>query len=143
MKYAEFNADVQFLRFLPKIPFLSKYGPKHQNCQFKLKCVALTNSNVQKAVTMFTFSFFNRKYPIWVNLIQKIRIVSYLNDFECAKINDDVHFFCFRLEIPILGKFSPKNLNRQFNLKFCPYRLRARDGFIQPIFYKRFDCFSL
>ena len=23
------------------------------------------------------------------------------------------------------------------------YSLRARDGFIQPNFYKRFDCFSL
>ena len=24
-----------------------------------------------------------------------------------------------------------------------PNSLRARDGFIQPIFYKRFDCFNL
>ena len=24
-----------------------------------------------------------------------------------------------------------------------PNSLRARDGFIQPIFYNRFDCFSL
>ena len=29
-----------------------------------------------------------------------------------------VHLICFRLEIPILGKFGPKNQNRQFILKF-------------------------
>ena len=27
-------------------------------------------------------------------------------------------------------------------LNFC-YSLKAPDGFIQPIFYKRFDCFNL
>ena len=28
------------------------------------------------------------------------------------------HLFCFRLEIPILGKFDPKNQNCKLRLKF-------------------------
>ena len=32
--------------------------------------------NVQNSVVMFTFSDFDRKYPVWVNLVQKIKIVS-------------------------------------------------------------------
>ena len=30
----------------------------------------------------------------------------------------DVHFFCFRLEIPFLDKFGRNNNNSQFKLKF-------------------------
>ena len=37
---------------------------------------------------------------------------------EYAEFSGYVHFFRFRPQIPFLGKFSPKNLNRQFILKF-------------------------
>ena len=40
------------------------------------------------------------------------------DQFEYAEFNGDVHFFCFRTEIPFLGKFAPKNQNYQFELKF-------------------------
>ena len=36
-KYAEFSGGVHFSRFKVEIPFLGKFGPKTQNCQFKLK----------------------------------------------------------------------------------------------------------
>ena len=35
-----------------------------------------SNLNVQNSVVMFTFSDFDRKYPFWVNLVQKIEIFS-------------------------------------------------------------------
>ena len=35
-EYAEFNDDVHFFSFWPEILF-GKFGPKKQNCQFKLK----------------------------------------------------------------------------------------------------------
>ena len=35
----------------------------------------------------------------------------YIDYFEYAEFNDDVHFFCFQLEIPVLGKIGPKNQN--------------------------------
>ena len=34
-EHAEFNGDVHFFCFLSEIPFLSKFGPKDQNCQFQ------------------------------------------------------------------------------------------------------------
>ena len=37
---------------------------------------------------------------------------------EYADTNGVVHFFCFRMEIPFLGKFGWKNQNCQFKLKF-------------------------
>ena len=37
IKTAEFNSDVHFFGFQPEITFLGKFGPKNQNCPFKLK----------------------------------------------------------------------------------------------------------
>ena len=36
-KYVEFNDGVDFFCFRLKILFWGKFGPKNQNCQFKLK----------------------------------------------------------------------------------------------------------
>ena len=37
---------------------------------------------------------------------------------EYAEFTGHFHFFCFRPEIPFLGKFGSKNQNCQFKLKF-------------------------
>ena len=60
-------------RFQPEIRILGEFGPKSQNCQFKLK---FGNFSMRNSIVMFTFSVFNRKYPFWVNLVQKVQIVS-------------------------------------------------------------------
>ena len=60
----------------PEMPFLGKFGPENQNCQFKLKFVTSTNSNMQNSVVMFTFSVLSWKYPFWVKLVQKVKIFS-------------------------------------------------------------------
>ena len=36
-EYAEFNDMVDLICFRLEISFLEKFGPKNQNCQFKLK----------------------------------------------------------------------------------------------------------
>ena len=36
-EYAGFSDYVHFFQFLAQIPFLGKFGPKNQNCQFILK----------------------------------------------------------------------------------------------------------
>ena len=51
------------------------FGPKIQNCQFKLKFGTYTNSNVQILIVMFTFSVFTGN-TLWGNLVQKIKIVN-------------------------------------------------------------------
>ena len=46
--------------------------------------------------------------------------ISYPKEFEYAKFDGDVHFFCFRLKMPILGGFlkNLKNQNCLFKFKF-------------------------
>ena len=63
---------IHFCCFKPKIPFLGKFGAKIRNCHFKLRFDNKTNSNMQNPVVIFL----ERKYPFWVNLLQKIKIVS-------------------------------------------------------------------
>ena len=63
-------------RFGPEIPFLRKFGPKYQICHFKLKFGMFSNSNMENSIMMFNFSNFDWKYPFWVNLVKKIKIVS-------------------------------------------------------------------
>ena len=56
--------------------FLRKFGAKSQNYQFKPTFGTYTNSNMQDLMMLFTFSVFDGKYPIWVNLVQKPKIIS-------------------------------------------------------------------
>ena len=70
------NGDIHFFRFWLEIPALGKLGPKNQNCQFKLKFGTYTNSNMQNSMVEFVLFVLHWKYPFWVNLVQKIEIVS-------------------------------------------------------------------
>ena len=46
-----------FFYLRPDTSLFSKFAPKNQNCQFKLKFGTQTNSNVQNAIVIFTFPF--------------------------------------------------------------------------------------
>ena len=84
---------------------------KNQNCQFKLNVGTYTNSNKQNSMMVFTFSTFYLKCPIWANLVPKLSVLSWNlvpRLIQYAKFNSSVHFFCFRPEIPFLGKLVPK-----------------------------------
>ena len=63
-------------RFWVEISFLGKVGPKSQNSHFKLKFGTYTNSNMQNSMVMFIFFVFDRKYPYWANLVQKVKILT-------------------------------------------------------------------
>ena len=64
--------------FWVEIPFLGKFGPKHQNCHFKLKFGTYTSSNMQNSMMIFIYLFFfDRKYPFWANLVQKVNSISW------------------------------------------------------------------
>ena len=70
----------------------------------------------------FAFSVFDRFPFFWVNLVQKIKIVglnwNLVRRLICiCKNNRDVHFSCYWLKIPFLGKFSPKNQKCEFKIK--------------------------
>ena len=55
--------------FTLEIVFFGKFGPKDENCQFKLKFGTQNNSNKQNSL-VFTFSIFEQKYPTWANVVQ-------------------------------------------------------------------------
>ena len=43
---------------------LAKFGPKSQDCQFKLKFGTYGNSYMQYSVVLFTFSVFTLEMPV-------------------------------------------------------------------------------
>ena len=50
---------------------LGKFGPKIQNCLFKVKFDTKTNSNMQNSMVVSI-----KSYPLWTFLVQKIATVS-------------------------------------------------------------------
>ena len=51
--------------FILEIPFLGKYGPKSQKCQFKLKLGTYANLHMQNSMVMFTFFCFRPGILFW------------------------------------------------------------------------------
>ena len=100
-----------FSVFSLEIPFLNKFVPKNRDCQFELKVGTYTNSNMENSI----------RIPLWASLVPNFKI-------DCLKSNlvprliriFTIKWWCLHFwpEIPFLGKFSPKNQNFQFKLKF-------------------------
>ena len=58
-------------KYNAKIPSLGKFGPKNQNCQFKLKFGILTNSSKKDSLVTFMFSIVYRKDSFWAQIYSK------------------------------------------------------------------------
>ena len=116
------NVKMRFLCFRPETPFLGKFGPKNQNSLFKLKFRTYTNLNIQNSMVMFTFSAFDQKSLFWVNLVQKITIVSLswnlvpkliqICRIQCSP------FLLLARNNPVGTNLVQKNQDCQFKLKF-------------------------
>ena len=76
LKYAEFNGDFHVFCFWPAILLLDEFGPKIQNCLFKLKFGTQINYKLQNSMVILAFFVFHRKYSFWENLVQKIKIIN-------------------------------------------------------------------
>ena len=63
-----------FFCFRLETSFLGKFGPKNQNCQFKMKFSIQTKSNMQNSMVVLIFSFLNGKHSFWVNLLKKSKL---------------------------------------------------------------------
>ena len=61
IRVCRIQSRVHFLSFRRETPFLRKFGPKNQNCQFKLEFGAQTSSNMQNSMALFTFPVLDRK----------------------------------------------------------------------------------
>ena len=113
-----------------EIPFLGKFSPKCQNYQLKLKFCTQTSSNMQNSMVVLTFSVFDRKYPLWENLVQNIKIVSSrwnssLKLIQIWRIQWWCSLFLFLCGILFLGKFGPaiKIISWSWNLEPTPIRI--------------------
>ena len=60
--------------FLLELPFLDKFVPKIQNCQFKLKFSLIRIWRIPWWRSLFVF--FDWKHLFWINLVLTIKIVS-------------------------------------------------------------------
>ena len=116
-EYAEFSGYVYFYRFRPQIPFLDKFGPENQNCQFILKFSTWTKLNMQNSMAMFNFSAFYWKYPFWANLVQKIKIVSLGSNFVFRLILICIiQWGCYFFQALILNTFFGHIWSKNSNL---------------------------
>ena len=52
---------------------MSKFGPKNENCYFKLKFGTQTNLNMQNSMGVLTFSIFDQKHPFEINVVLKLK----------------------------------------------------------------------
>ena len=66
---------VHLICFRLEIPFLGKFSPKNQNCQFILKFGTWTNSNMHNSMAVFSFFAFYWNFSFWANMVQLIKIV--------------------------------------------------------------------
>ena len=119
------NSIVIFIFFLsgPEFHFLSKFGPKNQNCQSKLKFVTWANSNIQNSMLLFTFSVLERKHLFEENLVQKTKIGSLRWNLvsrliQICRIQWWCLLFVFQSGNNLFGQIWSKKSNCQLKLKF-------------------------
>ena len=58
-----------------KLSYFDKFGPKNQNCLFKIKVNTYSNSNMQNSMAMPICLALGGKYSFWANLVKKLKIV--------------------------------------------------------------------
>ena len=99
------NLNSFFFGLSSEIPILGEFGPKNQNCHFKLK----TNPNMKNSLVMLIFSISRRKHRFLgiffhQNCLLKLKFGAF-DHFEYVKSDGDVKCLCF---IPIFGMFVQK-----------------------------------
>ena len=84
-------------------PFLGKFGPKNQNCQFELEFSTYANLNMQNSKGMFTFSIFDRKYLFLGKFRSKNQNCQFELNFG-TKTNSNMHNSMVMLTFSVLTK---------------------------------------
>ena len=67
---------IQWCCSIKLMPFLGKFGPNCQYCQFKMKLDYYTNANMRNSMAVLTFFVFDPKCPFCANLVHNVKIVS-------------------------------------------------------------------
>ena len=108
-----------FFRFWPEVLFLGKFGPKNQNCQFKMKLDTYTNPNIHNSMVMFTFFcfwpeilFLGKFGPKSQNCQFKVKLLRWnliLALIRICRIQWWCLLFSFSTGNTLFGKSGPKN----------------------------------
>ena len=96
-----------FLCFIGNTLF-GQVWPKKSKLLVEVKIWYLHNSNMQNSIMLFSFFVFEWKYPFWANLVQKVKIISWIWNLvarliRICRIQWCCSLFCFSVEIPFLG----------------------------------------
>ena len=98
------NEYVHLFHLRKEIPFWGKFGPRIQNCLFKVG--TYIKLNMQNSMVKFTFCVFDRKKKHFLaKLYQNIKIVGLSwnlvpRPIWLCRINGGIQFFHFLTEIP-------------------------------------------
>ena len=100
---------------------------------------------MQNSMVKFTFSVFDWKSSFWVNLVQKVEIITLSWNFvgsliQICRLQWCCSLFCFWPEIAFLRKLDPKNENCQFKLKFGTKANSNMHNSILLSTFSVFDC---
>ena len=112
-----------FFYFFTRNTLFGQFWFKKSNYQFNLKFGSWNNRNMQNWVVVFSFSVFNGRYPMWANLVQKIKIDSLKLKFgiktKSNMQNSMVMFtFLFSVVNTLLGQIWSENVDFSLTLKF-------------------------
>ena len=107
--------------------------------------LTFTTQNANACSLWTVCSIFDWKYLFWVNLVQKLKIISFSWNFvprliQICRIPWWCSLFLFLTGNTFLGKFGPKNQNCQFELKFHT-RLIWICRIMQKLCGVHFSCF--
>ena len=108
IEYMKFSGSFHCICFRLEIPFLGKFDPENENCQFQLKFASLSISNTKNSMLIRTLSIFERKYPLYGKFVSKtqncwlkLAFRIFANSNICNSMVIFILFF-FKLEIPFL-----------------------------------------
>ena len=93
---------------------------------------------MQNSIVMFSFFVFGRKYFVWDNLFQKIKVFERKRTYwaNLVEIVNICSFFVFDQKCSCQGKFGPKCQSCQFKAKFASYNLLQNIFGIQQVSLK-------
>ena len=92
-----------------------------------LKFGSQANSNMQNSNVTFTFSVFDQKYRFWINLVQKVRIVSLSRNWTPMLIwICKIQWWCSFFQFSTKNSFSGENLVQKIKTVSLSWNLVPR-----------------
>ena len=108
----------KLFQFLTKNTFLCKFDWKNKNCQFepKLRTRLIWICRIMQKICGVHFFCFRPEKPFWVNLVKKIKIVSFKLKFSTKTNLNKCNLMMFTFSVFVHKYLSWANLVQKFKL---------------------------